>query len=330
MLLASPGPGQNESGPLQVTATIPDLASLTQEIGGDQVAVSSFTKGTQDPHFLEAKPSFIKQLSQADVYVHAGMELEMGWAPELLKSCRNSRVQPGEPGNIDASAAIQPLEIPEGPVDRSHGDVHAQGNPHYLLDPVNGLKVAALIRDRLIKLRPGKKEYFTERHSAFHKRLAQAMAGETLAAKYDVEKLALLMEHGKLLDFLKQQGEEKSIGGWFGRLADKPGTKAVGDHNLYPYFARRFTIRIVGFLEPKPGISPTTRHLGQIVETMKKEEVKMIFAVTYFDPQHAEVVARNTSAKVLPMAHQVGARAGTDDYISFIDYNVRQVAEAVK
>ena len=149
--------------PVQVCATVPELGNLAQEIGGDQVKVTVFAKSQEDPHFIEAKPSFIKALSQADLFLQIGMELEIGYAPVLLQNARNSRVLIGAPGYVDASKVITPMEVPTGIVDRSMGDVHPQGNPHYLLDPLNGLLVARLIRDRLIEVRPEKKPFFEER-----------------------------------------------------------------------------------------------------------------------------------------------------------------------
>src|SRR5919109_1753657 len=172
LLMASLGlPGgdalaQGDARPLQVAVTVPDLGSLVREIGGDQIVVTVFAKGTEDPHFVEAKPSFIKTLSTADLFIQMGMELEMGWAPALQQNARNARVLPGARGFLDASAAITPLEIPSGPVDRSLGDVHPAGNPHYLLDPINGLRVGRLIRDKLIELRPERQRYFEERYAS--------------------------------------------------------------------------------------------------------------------------------------------------------------------
>jgi ABC-type Zn uptake system ZnuABC Zn-binding protein ZnuA len=321
---------QGDARPLQVAVTLPDLGSLVREIGGDQVAVAVFAKGTEDPHFVEAKPSFIKTLSEANLFVEGGMEGEMGWAPALLQNARNAKVLPGAPGFLDASAVITPLDVPTGPVDRSMGDVHPAGNPHYLPDPINGLRVARLIRDKLIELRPDRQRYFEERYASFRQRLGAALVGEALAKKYDVEKLALLFEAGKLGDFLKSQGEESLLSGWFGLMLPYRGAKVVSDHNTWPYFARRFGISVIGFLEPKPGLPPTTKHLNELIENMRAQGAKVILANPYFDPRFAQFVAERTGAQVVSMAHQVGARAGTNDYISVVDYNVRQLAGALR
>ena len=314
--------------PLQVCATVPDLGNLAQEIGGDQVKVTVFAKSQEDPHFIEAKPSFIKALSQADLFLQIGMELEVGYAPVLLQNARNSRVLIGAPGYVDCSKVITPMEVPTGIVDRSMGDVHPLGNPHYMLDPLNGLQVARLIRDRLIELRPEKKPFFEERYTMLHRKIGDALVGEKLARKYEFEKLTLLYEEGKLEPFLREQKEEGSLGGWLGMMLPYRGSKVVGDHNLWPYFARRFGILMIGFLEPKPGISPTTKHLQALVEQIKAEGVKVILSSPYFEIRYAQFVSKNTGAKIVSLAHQVGSRPGTDNYFSMIDYNVRQLVTA--
>jgi ABC-type Zn uptake system ZnuABC Zn-binding protein ZnuA len=209
------------------------------------------------------------------------------------------------------------------------GDVHPYGNPHFLSDPINGLLVAGLVRQKLVALRPAARAYFDERLARFHRQIAAALVGEPLAAKYDVEKLALLAEHGKLVEFLRSQGDEGALGGWLGRLAGHYGTKVVDDHPLWPYFARRFGLVVAGHLEPKPGFPPTTKHLADIVALMRAERVPIVLASAYYDPRHARFVAEASGAKVLAMANQAGARPGTDTYVGFIDYNVRQVADAL-
>jgi ABC-type Zn uptake system ZnuABC Zn-binding protein ZnuA len=315
--------------PLQACATVPELGSLVQDVGGDLVTVTVFAKGTEDPHFVEPKPSFIKALSLCDLYLQTGLDSEIGWAPVLLRNARNGAVLPGGRGFLDASRAITPLEVPTGPVDRSMGDVHPMGNPHYLLDPVNGLKVARLIRDKLIELRPEGRAYFEHRHDVFRRRLEAALIGERLATKYDAEKLALLFERGRLRAFLRDQGEESLLGGWLGQMLPHQGAKLVSDHNTWPYFTRRFGLHVIGQMEPKPGIPPTTSHLRALVERMRAEGVKAIVTVPYYDPRHARFVSQHTGATVASLAHQVGARADTDDYVRMLDYNVRQLAAAL-
>jgi ABC-type Zn uptake system ZnuABC Zn-binding protein ZnuA len=300
-----------------------------REVGGERVAVTVLVKGTEDPHFVEAKPSFIKSLSQADMFVQVGLEGEVGWVPVLLQQARNAQVLPGGTGFVDASTMITPLEIPPGPIDRSMGDVHPSGNPHYLLDPLQGLKVAQLMRERLTALRPESRSTFESRYTAFRQRLGVALLGEALAQKYDVDKLLLLLEHDRLTAFLRSQGEEGLLGGWLGRVAPYAGTKAVSDHNVWPYFAQRFGLQMVGFMEPRPGLPPTTKHLRELIQAMQAQGVTLILASAYYDPRHAQFLAQNTRARVVPLANQVGAREGTDDYLSMVDYNIRQLVTAL-
>jgi ABC-type Zn uptake system ZnuABC Zn-binding protein ZnuA len=317
----------------QVCATTPDLAALVREIGGEQVSVTAFAKGTEDPHFVEARPSFVRSLNQANLLVHNGLFLEAGWLQSVLQGARNSAVLPGGAGNLDASQVIQPLEIPTGRIDRAQGDVHPGGNPHYMTDPIAGLKVAALIRDKLIEMQPGQRAQFAGRYDRFAQRLAAFVIGEQLAEKYtveDMQKLCRLHEAGRLRSFLESQKEDALLGGWLGLVLPYYGTKAVDDHNIWPYFARRFGIQVVAHLEPKPGIPPTTSHLGAVVTKMRAENTRIILASVYYDPRHANFVASQTGARVVSMANQVGARSGTADYISMIDYNVRQLVAALE
>lgn len=323
-------PDGDPGKPLAVCATVPELGSIVREIGGEQVAVEVFTKPTEDPHFTPARPSLIKALNGCAMLAEVGMELEVGWLPLLVKNARNDTVLAGGPGFFDASTAIAPLDVPSGTIDRSMGDVHPFGNPHYLLDPVNGMLVARAVHDKLAELRPSAQKYFDERLASFRKRVATALVGDTLAAKYDVEKLALLAEHGKLVEFLRGQGEEKALGGWLGLVAADYGAKVIDDHPMWPYFARRFGLVVAGHLEPKPGIPPTTKHLAEIVAQMKNEGIRVVLASAYYDPRHAAFVAEQSGAHVLAMANQAGARPGTDDYLGFVDYNVHQVVAGLQ
>lgn len=282
------------AAPLRVCATTPDLGDLVRQVGGDEVSVTVFAKGAEDPHFIEAKPGFITQLSRADLYIETGLELEVGWAPVLLKNARNARVLPGATGYLDASKAITPMEIPQGPVDRSMGDVHPGGNPHYLLDPHSGWAVANLVADRLAELRPEKATYFQQRRQDFADRL------------------------------------EKGMKEWEAVLAPWRGAKVVADHNLWPYFADHYGLQVVAFLEPKPGMAPTTRHLGEVVAKMKAEQIKVVLSSPYFDARHAAFVQKETGAHLAALAHQVGSRPGTDTYLDLMAYNVKEIANALR
>jgi ABC-type Zn uptake system ZnuABC Zn-binding protein ZnuA len=330
LVLALIGIPAGAAEPLKVVATVPELGALVRAVGGDLVTVTVLAKPTEDPHFVEAKPSSVKALSDADLYVQVGLQLEIGYAPVLLTGARNPNILAGQKGYVDASSVITPLDVPVGPIDRSMGDVHPVGSPHYLLDPLNGLKVAALLRDTLRALRPADAAQFAANYDAFRQQLGVDLVGPTLAKKYDAEKLATLFEYGKLMPFLQQQGQAADLGGWLGDLAPFRGVKAVDDHPMWTYFARRFGIDIVGHLEPKPGVAPTTKHLQEIVDLVKADHVPLLLAAAYYDPRHADFVAAQTGARVVRMANQAGARPGTDDYLAMVNYNVQQLVAALR
>lgn len=315
-----------QAQPLKVCATVPELGSLVQEIGGEQTTLTVFAKGTENPHFVVPKPSFIKALSTCDVYAQIGLDLEIGWAPPLLQNARNGAILPGGQGHIDASTAITPLEVSSAPVDRSMGDVHPFGNPHYLLDPINGLRVARLLRDRLSTLRPANAPYFAERYTDFRRRLGVALVGQALADAYDFEKLIVLARHGRLDSFLKSQGQEALLGGWLGSLRPHAGNKLVGDHNAWVYFAQLFRFNMIAYLEPLPGMLPTTKHMGAVIELIKTNGVKAILTAAYYDPRYAQFVSENSGATVVPMAEQADSRPGTAHYLDMVDYNVKQLS----
>jgi ABC-type Zn uptake system ZnuABC Zn-binding protein ZnuA len=319
-----------DEAPLHVFTTTTDLADLTREVGGDHVAVVSMVLGREDAHFADARPSFIKELSRADLFIVVGLELEVGYVPLLLDNARNAKVMPGGPGYLDASKAITPLLdanlAANGTVDRSMGDVHASGNPHYLLDPLRGLEVASLITAKLAALRPSDTAYFNARFVDFRKRLAELLVGPELADKYDAFKLAQLAEQGGLGTFLQQQGDSARLHGLIGAMLPFRGRKVVDDHQMWIYFAKRYGLEVVGHLEPKPGIPPTTTHLKEVIEQMKAGDVRVVIASPYYDPRHAAFVADATGAHVVELAHQTGGRDGTDTYLDMVAYNVRAAA----
>jgi ABC-type Zn uptake system ZnuABC Zn-binding protein ZnuA len=317
VLFAAPSFGK----PLRVVTSVPDLADLARRVGGDEVDVQSLVRGPQDAHFIDPRPTFVRLLHEADVYVEQGLQLEIGWSPVLLQSARNARIRPpGGAGYVDASRAIAPLEVPIGVADRSQGDVHPGGNPHYLSDPLNGLRVAKLLAERLSAARPDAASKFAANAAAFERELLDRLVGAELAARMPADELVAAIEHGRL---------DGAPGGWLGRMAAARGEAAVQDHRLWPYFARRFGLELVAELEPIPGIAPTTAHLTELVALVKARGVRLLLASPYFDPRHARAVSERTGIPIVTLAHQTGALPGADDYLSTVDRNVRAVAEAL-
>ncbi|GIW43411.1 MAG: adhesin [Candidatus Binatia bacterium] len=315
---------------LKVVTTLPDFASIARHVGGERVDVVSLAQGGEDPHFLEAKPSFVKLLASADVVIVAGMDLELGYLPLLLQNARNGKILPGQVGYVDCSTVVEKLQVPTAPVDRSMGDVHPYGNPHYWLDPINGVAIAARLAEVFSQIQPVERAGFEHRAKKFQDSVYARLAGEELARKYDVSKLATLQNRGQLLSFLESQGDARNLSGWWGALLPKAPIKAVDDHNMWPYFARRFGIEIVGHMEPKPGIPPTTAQLQLLVKTMEAQRVHLIFSSPYYDPRHARFLAEATGAVIVPLAHLTGSRPGTADYLDMVDYNVRTLRRALE
>jgi zinc/manganese transport system substrate-binding protein len=279
---------------VNVVATTEDLASLTREVGGDKVKVDSIARGYQDPHFVEAKPSFIFTLNKADLLVVVGRELEIGWLPPLILQSRNPKIQAGADGYLDASLSAKILEIPTGQITRAMGDVHPQGNPHFWLDPSNGRRVAQAILKKLQAMNPADAAYFAERYADFDKRLGDA---------------------------------EKR---WDAALLAYKGLKIVTYHRSWPNFCDRFGLDVVGYVEPKPGIPPSPSHTLDLIQEMKAKNIKLILVEPYFDLKTPNSIARETGAKVLVLAPSVGAEKVITDYIKLFDYDVDQIAAAIK
>ncbi|MCB1138594.1 MAG: zinc ABC transporter substrate-binding protein [Leptospiraceae bacterium] len=313
--------------PLRICATVPELGMLASEIGGDRVQVESFVRGTEDPHFVDARPGFIRSLSQADMYIQAGMELEIGWAPVLLKQSRNTRIQQGKPGFVDASLVISPRDVPGMEISRSMGDVHPMGSPHYLTDPTAGLLVAGLIRDRLKQIDPGSASYYQARYDNFEKMLSVKLYGPAITIHFAgrLDKLALLLHkagYDGFLEFLKRNGMHGKLAGWLGQARALQSKYYVGDHAAtWSYLSNIFGLRFLGYMEPIPGVDPTTNHLTELAKQMQGKSV-YILSAAYYSPRYASFLAEKTGATILPMANQGQARAGTDTYLDFIGYNI--------
>ena len=316
---------------LQVFTTVPDWASLAQEIGGDQVEVSSMVFGREDPHFAEPRPTFVKKLAAADVFITTGLELEAGYEEPLLTNARNPKVMPSTPGYIVAASAISEIVRPQANVviSRAMGNVHASGNPHFNLSPLGGLAVAGLIRDRFSQIRPAKAASFAEHYASFRRRLGEKLVGKALNDKYDGAKLARLAALGKLEPFLEGQGDRDALGGWLGMMAPHRGAKVVDDHPMWLYFARQFGIVIAADLEKAPGIQPSTSHMKSVIEMMKAQGIEVIIKAPFYDPRFARFVAEHTGARIAELAHQVGAVPSADDYLSMLDYDVRTLTAAL-
>jgi zinc/manganese transport system substrate-binding protein len=279
---------------LTVVTTTADLASLTQEVGGDRVDVTAIARGYQDPHFVEPKPSFLLLLRKADLLEVVGLDLEIGWLPPLLDQSRNAQIRPGGPGYLDVSTGVEILDRPTGTVNRSMGDVHALGNPHYWIDPANAIRIAIQISNRLSQLRPKDATYFAGRLETFKKRMNEA--------------------------------NKK----WTAMLAPYRGAKIVTYHNSWPNFTRRYGLNVVGFVEPKPGVPPSPSHTFELINLIQAQKVKAILVEPYFDLKTPKSIAERTGANLLVMYPSVGARPELDDYFKLFDRNITELVKALR
>jgi ABC-type Zn uptake system ZnuABC Zn-binding protein ZnuA len=291
-LIASSGAALPFAAKISVVATTPDLASLARAIGGDAVDVKALAKPTEDPHFVDAKPSHIVTLNRADVLIEGGAELELGWLPPLLESARNDKIAAGSPGRIVASQGIRMVEIP-ATFDRSKGDVHSLGNPHFLVDPVNVKIVAAQIADHFAQVDPKSAETY----------------------KANLQKFTTALD-AKFAEWQKQ-------------LAPYKGAKIVTYHRDFVYFANRFGLEILETLEPKPGIAPSPAHVAKVISKMQAEKARVIIVQPFQNRKTAETVARQTNAAVLDIPEQPGAIKNVNDYLQMMDYLVTTLANAL-
>lgn len=287
-----PAPAQAKK--LNVVTATTDMAALAQEVGGDRVSVESIAKGYQDPHFVEAKPSFLLKLRNADLLISVGLQLEIGWLPPLITQSGNPRIQVGAPGYLDASQFAAILDIPTGPVTRAMGDVHPLGNPHYWLDPDNGRRIARGIANKLAQMQPDDAAYFQQRFQDFDKRLSAA---------------------------------EKN---WEEQMKPFRGRKIVSYHNSWPNFAKHFGLQVVGYVEPRPGIPPSPGHTLQLIQMMRRENVKVLLMEPYFDSKTPNSIGRETGANVLVMLPSVGGEKQVTDYFKLFDYDMALLSSAFR
>ncbi len=281
------------SAKLRVVTTTTDLKAIVEAVGKDRVEVTSLVPGYQNPHSVEGKPSLVLKLQQADLLVKVGLDLET-WLPPLIDNARNPKIAPGAPGHLDASQGVEILEVPKGLVDRSLGDIHLYGNPHYWLDPLNGKQIAASVAEALKRLDPAGAAHYEAGRRAFVQRLDAA---------------------------LKR---------WERLMAPFRGTKIITYHNSWPNLARRFGLEVAGYVEPKPGIPPSPAHVRSLIRQMKEGRIRIILMEPYFSDKIPRQVARETEAEVVVLSPSVGGDPGTKGYLDLFDHHVTRLKAALE
>lgn len=279
---------------LNVVTTLQDLASIAQSVGGDRVEATSIAKGYQDPHFVDAKPSFVLKLSRADLLVVAGLELEIGYLPPLIDQSRNRKIQPGSNGYLDASVGCDILGRPTGQVTRAMGDVHPYGNPHYWTDPENGRVIARSIARRLSAIDAAGQATYASNLATFEARLTQKEAE------------------------------------WQAKMKPYNGLEVVTFHDSWPNFAKRFHLVVVGHIEPKPGIPPTPSHTLEIIQMIQAKKVALILVEPYFDTKTPKYIAGKSGATVLMFYPSVGGTPASKDYFALFDTNIDNLVAAME
>lgn len=281
-----------QGGKLKVVTTTSDLASIALAVAGDHADVESICTGNQDPHHLQARPKYIMMARNADLWIRVGMELEIGWEMPVIDGSRNRKIRPGQPGYLDASAYIEKLEVPDAQaISRAMGDVHAQGNPHYLTDPLNAKQVAGDMAERLARLDPAHAEAYRSNAQAFQTEIDRRMEI------------------------------------WQDQLASLKGQSIVTYHKSWVYFVHRFGMDIAIELEPKPGVPPSPAHLAQVEETVRRDGIGLILQEPWYSRKAAERVAETTGTRIVVAPIMTGGDPAATDYLSLIDLIVERLEE---
>ncbi len=293
LILLFCGVSFTNAGTIKIVTTIADLKSISEAIGGNKVSVLSIATGYQNPHFVDPKPSYIISLSNADLFVTVGLDLETGWSPQLLASSRNAKIQRGSPGYVDASVGVGLYQVPSA-ANRGEGDIHIYGNPHYWLDPLNGKVIAKNIASGLERIDPQNQAFYEANLRQFYNQIDAKMKE------------------------------------WQTKMLPYKGTKIIAYHNEWVYFEKRFGLEVVDFMEPKPGIPPSPSQLVKVIKEVQANHIKVIISSPYFTKSSSDVVAKQTGVKELTMATSVGAFPSIKTYFDLFDYDVDHLTDILK
>jgi ABC-type Zn uptake system ZnuABC Zn-binding protein ZnuA len=318
--LAAAAPGAPAQ--VKIVTSLTTYASIAREIVGERGTVSSIATGDENPHYVQPKPSFVPMLAQSNLFVTTGLDLEL-WVPALLDKANNARVMEGAPGYVAAYTGLPLLDIPAS-VSRAQGDIHVYGNPHIWTDPLNAVLIARNILTGLKRVSPANAEYFTAREADFEARLYNALFGEELVRLIGGATLAELARQGKLLDFLQSRSYQGAplmgrLGGWLAQAMPFRGKQVACYHKEWDYFSRTFGVTCFDYIEPKPGIPPTPRHVQEIITAMKQKQVAVLLSTTYYDRKQVSEVAARTGARAVIVPSNVSSSSAAGDYFALIN-----------
>lgn len=332
-LIASSGPSSAAERRVRVVASLPNLGSIASAIGGGRIDLTTIAVGTQDAHFVDPKPSYMVKLRNADLLLVNGLDLEIGWIPPITQGARNAKILLGSPGYIDCSTAIQVLEVPTS-LSRAAGDIHPYGNPHYLTDPLNAEIVAGTITEALKSADPASSATYEEARKAFVRRLHESLFGKDLVDLAGGAKLAREAAAGTLDAFLDQTSIggaplRSHLGGWLGKMQAVKGRPLITYHKDYSYFAERFGVRVVDYVEPKPGIPPSAKHLEELIQGLSQGEAHVIITRPYVEHRSTDYLAEKTGVKVITLPLEVGGAPEATDFFRLFDSVIDQVVAAL-
>jgi len=321
--------------PIRVVTTLPVYAFIAREIGGSEVEVRSIAEPSQDAHFVQPRPSFARELRRADLFVTTGLDLEL-WVPALLDRASNSDVVPGGKGYVSAHSGIELLDVPAS-ADRSAGDIHIYGNPHIYTDPLNIVQVARNITRGLKNIAPERADHFDAGLAAFTEEIYRRMWGSELVELLGGQTLEALTKQGNLHAFLDNQEYEgsplsKRLGGWIAAAQPLKGQEMICYHKDWAYFEKLFQVRCIEFIEAKPGIPPTPRHVSRIIDLMRDQGIRVILTPSYYDRSRSEAVASRVGGTVVvvPMQPILNARNGDSErsYYDVVDNWISSLVQA--
>ena len=323
--------GTPPAAPVKVVTSLTTYAAIAREIVGDRGTVSSIAVGDENPHYVQPKPSFVPTLARADLFVTTGLDLEL-WVPALLDKAGNSRVTEGGPGYVAAYSGIDLLDVPTS-FSRTQGDIHVYGNPHIWTDPLNAVQIARNILAGLKRVAPADAEYFTAREKDFEDRIYKALFGAELVQLLGGQTLADLDRQDKLFDFLKARQYQGAplynrLGGWLKQALPFRGTQVACYHKEWDYFSREFEVSCFDYIEPKPGIPPTPRHVQEIIVGMKEKHIPVLLSTNYYDRNQVQEVAQRTGAKAVIVPSNTGGAAGVTSYFDLMNLWITELGRA--
>ncbi len=316
---------------LQVVTTLPAYAAIAQYVGGERVTAHAISRGDEDAHFVKPKPSFALMLKSADLFVTTGLDLEL-WAPTLVDKSGNRSIRDGQPGFVSASQGVEMLDVPAS-VSREGGDVHIYGNPHIHTSPLNAKMIAANIAAGLKRVDPAGASHYDERLAAFNRRIDELLYGSELPPLLGSETLDRLAAQGKLMDFLESQDYQgkrlvELLGGWMRRGSLLRGKKIVTYHKNWIYFTELFGLEVVDFVERKPGIPPSARHVHELLGKIREQEVRVLLAANYFSRSQIETIAERSGCTpvIVPLGPM---EVSAESYFELVDRWVAEVTAAL-